>query len=63
MLNKKNQNAMKNQSENLMAAQAVYAAPTVELFEVSVEKGFAGSKDEEVGDGEFSSTIGGIQGL
>jgi hypothetical protein len=54
---------MKNQSENLMAAQAVYAAPTVELFEVTVEKGFAGSKDEEVGDGEFSSTIGGIQGL
>jgi hypothetical protein len=36
---------MKNQSENLMAAFAAYVAPSVELIEVSVEKGFAQSDD------------------
>jgi hypothetical protein len=36
---------MKNQSENLMAAQAAYVAPSVELIEVSVERGFAQSVD------------------
>jgi hypothetical protein len=34
---------MKNQSENLMAAFAAYVAPSVELIEVSVERGFAES--------------------
>jgi hypothetical protein len=34
---------MKNQSENLMAACAAYVAPSVELIEVSVERGFAES--------------------
>jgi hypothetical protein len=47
MLNKKSKKAMKNQSENLMAATAAYVAPAVELLEVSVEKGFAGSKYDE----------------
>jgi hypothetical protein len=47
---------MKNQSENLMAAQAAYVAPAVEVLEVSVEKGFAqslGGSDsgDNVGDG------------
>jgi hypothetical protein len=43
MLNKKSKKAMKNQSENLMAACAAYVAPAVEVYEVSVEKGFAQS--------------------
>jgi hypothetical protein len=43
MLNKKSKKAMKNQSENLMAACAAYVAPSVEVLEVSVEKGFAQS--------------------
>jgi hypothetical protein len=37
---------MKNQSENLMAACAAYVAPSVELIEVSVERGFAQSDIE-----------------
>jgi hypothetical protein len=47
MLNKKSKKAMKNQSENLMAAQAAYVAPAVEVYEVSVEKGFAQSSIDE----------------
>jgi hypothetical protein len=49
MLNKKSKKAMKNQSENLMASLKAYEAPTVEVYEVSVEKGFAGSK---IGEGD-----------
>jgi hypothetical protein len=41
---------MKNQSENLMAAAAAYEAPSVEVLEVSVEKGFAQSLDSNGGD-------------
>jgi hypothetical protein len=48
---------MKNQSENLMAAQAAYVAPAVELIEVTVERGFATSGDE---DGDFESLSGTI---
>jgi hypothetical protein len=32
---------MKNQSENLMAACAAYVAPSVEVLNITVEKGFA----------------------
>jgi hypothetical protein len=46
---------MKNQSENLMAAQAAYVAPAVEILEVSVERGFAQSGEEE---GNMSTTTG-----
>jgi hypothetical protein len=48
---------MKNQSENLMAAQAAYVAPAVELIEVSVEKGFAQSESQE---GNFNNLDGKI---
>jgi hypothetical protein len=41
---------MKNQSENLMAACAAYVAPSVELIEVSVERGFAESSVADGGD-------------
>jgi hypothetical protein len=41
MLNKKSKKAMKNQSENLMAATAAYVAPSVEVLDITVEKGFA----------------------
>jgi hypothetical protein len=50
MLNKKSKKAMKNQSENLMAATAAYVAPSLELLEVSVEKGFAQSLEGNDGD-------------
>jgi hypothetical protein len=56
MLNKKSKKAMKNQSENLMAAQAAYVAPAVELLEVSVEKGFAQSVDGS-DNGDLIGTI------
>jgi hypothetical protein len=59
MLNKKSKKAMKNQSENLMAACAAYVAPAVEVLEVSVEKGFAQSLDGAEGDsGDLIGTIG-----
>jgi hypothetical protein len=41
---------MKNQSENLMAATVAYVAPSVEVLEVSVEKGFAQSLEGNDGD-------------
>jgi hypothetical protein len=61
MLNKKIKKAMKNQSENLMAAFAAYVAPSVELIEVSVEKGFAqsditGGSGEDTGVGYTEET-------
>jgi hypothetical protein len=49
---------MKNQSENLMAATAAYVAPSVELIEVSVEKGFAQSGEVGEGDNAASLTAG-----
>jgi hypothetical protein len=55
MLNKKSKKAMKNQSENLMAATAAYVAPAVEVLEVSVEKGFAQSDNSN--PSHFGSNI------
>jgi hypothetical protein len=46
---------MKNQSENLMASLKAYVAPSVELIEVSVEKGFATSNGELSGGDNLSS--------
>jgi hypothetical protein len=61
MLNKKSKKAMKNQSENLMAAFAAYVAPSVELIEVSVEKGFAQSGTVDGSDGGAGTLTGDIQ--
>jgi hypothetical protein len=56
MLNKKSKKAMKNQSENLMAATAAYVAPAVEVLEVSVEKGFA----QSVNGSDEGNLVGGL---
>jgi hypothetical protein len=53
---------MKNQSENLMAAQAAYVAPSVELIEVSVEKGFAQSSVEDDSENAATMTAGSVWG-
>jgi hypothetical protein len=52
---------MKNQSENLMAATAAYVAPSVELIEVSVERGFAESGTVDGSDNGAGTLIGDIQ--
>jgi hypothetical protein len=44
---------MKNQSENLMASLKAYEAPSVEVLEVSVEKGFA----QSVNGGDIASEL------
>jgi hypothetical protein len=61
MLNKKSKKAMKNQSENLMAATAAYVAPAVEVLEVSVEKGFAQSGTVDGSDNGAGTLTGDIQ--